>query len=244
MRCRKAWVLPTFDVAMTVDDSTAKQVVLLLATSDEGTWWRAAKKLNLTKDLSYGQRLSLPKIRNLTADLSVVLDLERRHQGSDFLCTCILADKCWSSRLRPSREKITYLTSKIFYVQPCVKQLSLFPSAILGMCHNKINLDPGMLYQSKVDTSVSTACVHTACSSDGEVETVMSAWLRWKKPPIRLESTAGYMLLSLAQKKSGHLSNILRCTRGKNMVAQASILRLISTLPNNSAIHALVSFKR
>ena len=73
MRCRKAWVLPTFDVAMTVDDSTAKQVVLLLATSDEGTWWRAAKKLNLTKDLSYGQRLSLPKIRNLTADLSVVL---------------------------------------------------------------------------------------------------------------------------------------------------------------------------
>lgn len=200
MRCRKAWVLPTFDVAMTVDDSTAKQVVLLYATSDEGTWWRAAKKLNLTKDLSKGQRLSLPKIRNLTADLSVVLDLERRHQGSDFLCSCILAAKCWSSRLREDfiyPEKKTNPTSKIFSVH---HQLSLFPSAILGMCHNKINLDPGMLYQSKVDNSVSTACAHTACSSDGEVETVMSAWLRWKKLPIRLESTAGYMLLSLPEK--------------------------------------------
>ena len=117
MRCRKAWVLPTFDVAMTVDDSTAKQVVLLYATSDEGTWWRAAKKLNLTKDLSKGQRLSLPKIRNLTADLSVVLDLERRHQGSDFLCSCILAAKCWSSRLREDfiyPGKKTNPTSKIF----------------------------------------------------------------------------------------------------------------------------------
>lgn len=201
MRCRKAWVLPTFDSAMTQWTTPRPNKSYccshLLATSDEGTWWRAAKKLNLTKDLSYGQ---CPRFAILQQICLWCLTSNGATRGPT---SC--AHVSWKTNVgAPDSvhpEKNTDLTLKIFYIQPCVKQLSLFPSAILGMCHNKINLDPGMLYQSKVHTSVSTACVHTACSSDGEVETVMSAWLRWKKPPIRLESTAGYMLLSLAQKK-------------------------------------------
>ena len=80
----------------------------------------------------YGQRLSLPKIRNLTADLSVVLDLERRHQGSDFLCTCILADKCWSSRLRPSRKKIPIWPQRFFMFNLAWSSSPCFPLPFLA----------------------------------------------------------------------------------------------------------------
>ena len=75
LSCRKAWEVSTFDVAMPVDEDTAKQFVLLLATSGPATWWRAAKKLKLTKVVS------LPSIRSLTADLSLVLGLESSNKA-------------------------------------------------------------------------------------------------------------------------------------------------------------------